>query len=69
MLHKNMNNNTITGMISIIPKFDDENELDDLDVLGEYIFIIDRSGSMSGKRIEIAKEAIVLCIKSLPINS
>ena len=35
-------------------------------VEGEFIFVIDRSGSMGGVRIEKAKEALSLFIKSLP---
>ena len=35
----------------------------------EYVFILDRSGSMSGARMENAKNALIFFLKSLPYNS
>jgi len=37
--------------------------------LREYVFIIDRSGSMKGQFIEMAKKSLILALKSLPYNS
>ena len=33
---------------------------------GEFIFLLDRSGSMSGNRMNMAKESLILFLKSLP---
>lgn len=34
-----------------------------------FIFIVDRSGSMSGHRMETTKQALKLFIQSLPVGS
>ena len=36
---------------------------------GEFIFIIDRSGSMNGKRISKARSALISFLKQLPKNA
>lgn len=58
-------------MLSFLPKLTtgDKAEDDTLeDVKNEFIFIIDRSGSMEGSRIQKAKETLLLLLKSLPIG-
>ena len=58
-----------TAMLSFIPKFlEREETIEDLEGSGEYILVIDRSGSMEG-RISIAISAAVLFLRSLPIRS
>jgi uncharacterized protein with von Willebrand factor type A (vWA) domain len=40
--------------------------VDELEGTGEFIFLLDRSGSMTGKGIKLAKEAAIYFLKSLP---
>jgi uncharacterized protein YegL len=43
--------------------------LEDYDPTGEFVLLLDRSASMSGERIELAKNAVELFIRSLPEKS
>lgn len=52
---------TIALQLMLIPKF----ELSPIPEQ-EYLFLIDRSGSMSGKRLDMAKECVTLLLKLLP---
>ena len=57
------------GMLSFIPFNSTIESLDEVEGQGEYIFVLDRSGSMQGNRIEMAKQAAKLFINSLPTGS
>ena len=49
-------------MISYHPQIESSNSV------AEFIFLVDRSGSMSGNHIFNLKESLVLCLKSLPTS-
>ncbi|XP_048773306.2 von Willebrand factor A domain-containing protein 5A-like isoform X2 [Ostrea edulis] len=51
-------------MINFSPEFKDL----DSELPCEFVFVIDRSGSMTGDRIEKAKETLLLLLKSLPVT-
>ena len=63
------------AMIQFMPEISGLKDLDQLRrenmaaTLGEFIFILDRSGSMMGQRIVQAREGLLYFLKSLPINS
>ena len=69
---------------SFVPTFEVPNPQEEFEVLEDeepeqtvhshgkdylFMFIVDRSGSMSGRRIETAKEALKLFMRSLPVDS
>ncbi|XP_062620555.1 von Willebrand factor A domain-containing protein 5A-like [Saccostrea cucullata] len=51
-------------MVNFSPEFKDI----ETEIPCEFVFIIDRSGSMHGDRINKAKEALLLLLKSLPVD-
>ena len=51
--------------ISYYSKYEDDIN----DNPGLFVFLIDQSGSMSGKSIELVRQALILFIKSLPLGS
>jgi len=56
------NEKTLAAMVSLIPSF----QLDQQKT--ELIFLVDRSGSMDGSSMELAKEALQLFLHSMPMD-
>lgn len=54
-------NGTVAMQLSIVLKFNIPSVPQQ-----EYIFLVDRSGSMNGQRIETAKRALVMLLRALP---
>jgi Mg-chelatase subunit ChlD len=55
---------------STVTADDEEEDEEVIDIKPcEYIFLIDRSGSMSGQRINLAVEALTLFVHSIPYGS
>jgi von Willebrand factor type A domain/Vault protein inter-alpha-trypsin domain len=61
--------NKYACMLSFIPFCDDIDSIEEVEGTGEYLFVLDRSGSMRGERINLAKKAAILFLKSLPSGS
>lgn len=61
-------NGKCAAMMSFIPYSLEDISLD-LEGTGEFLFVLDRSGSMSGERISLVKRAAIFFLKSLPIGS
>lgn len=51
-------------MLNFFPEFDSNCSLE----RGEFIFVVDRSGSMEGSKMESARESLLLFLKSLPLS-
>ncbi|XP_035683551.1 LOW QUALITY PROTEIN: von Willebrand factor A domain-containing protein 5A-like [Branchiostoma floridae] len=54
-----------TVMLTFVPDLSREDLVANC---GEFIFILDRSGSMSGNKIKNARETVLLFLKSLPVG-
>jgi len=63
IFQKDPNNTEYAYQLSFVP------DLGEGMIPGEHIFVLDKSGSMIGKPLELAKEACTMFLQSLPPNS
>lgn len=56
-----LNNDTVALSLTLVPKFNLPDRASQ-----EFIFLVDRSGSMQGHRIAAARKALVIMLRSLP---
>lgn len=69
-LQYNPSSRLYSAMLSFIPPLIDPGEVaEEVTGMGEFIYILDRSGSMAGTRLEMAKQSALLFLKSLPSSS
>ncbi|XP_030601346.1 von Willebrand factor A domain-containing protein 5A-like [Archocentrus centrarchus] len=54
-------------MVSLYPEFP-QSVMSSLASCGEFVFLMDRSGSMSNTRIRSARDSLLLLLKSLPMG-
>ncbi|KAE9389397.1 hypothetical protein BT96DRAFT_980726 [Gymnopus androsaceus JB14] len=60
--HPSPNHESVAMALTLVPKFN----LPDVSGGMEYIFLVDRSGSMSGINIQVVREALVVLLRGLP---
>ncbi|KAJ7288528.1 von Willebrand factor type A domain-containing protein [Mycena rebaudengoi] len=60
-LHPSPSHNTVAMALTLVPRF----KLPDI-ARQEFIFLVDRSGSMEGQRISAARKALIVMLRSLP---
>ncbi|KAJ3731352.1 hypothetical protein DFJ43DRAFT_423399 [Lentinula guzmanii] len=62
--HSSLNHETIAMALTFVPRF----TLPDIKGEMEYVFVVDRSGSMRGERIRLVREALVVLLRGLPTH-
>ncbi|KAJ3852816.1 hypothetical protein EV368DRAFT_40228, partial [Lentinula lateritia] len=62
--HPSPNHETTAMALTFVPRF----TLPDIKSGVEYVFVVDRSGSMEGERIRLVQEALVVLLRGLPTS-
>ncbi|KAJ3928265.1 MAG: von Willebrand factor type A domain-containing protein [Lentinula lateritia] len=62
--HSSPNHETTALALTFVPRFN----VPDVQGGVEYIFLVDRSGSMHGQNIQLVREALVVLLRGLPTN-